>query len=126
MSQLYKNSAEFLRDEIAEDQLVPAFNNTTAELVKFWKFGIKGDTTRKMTKAGKKKLKEDNPWLPNDYTRNLASSAKARTDDLVRRAKDQSLPALIPTQGPSVEWYESLAHLSWSEAKERFLKQSGR
>lgn len=126
MSQLFKNSAEFLRGEISEDQLVPAFKNTTAELVNFWKFGIKGDTTRKMSKAEKKKLKEDNPWLPNDYTRNLASSAKSRTDDLIRRAKDQKIPALIPTEGPAVEWYESLAHLSWSEARERFLKQIGR
>jgi hypothetical protein len=126
MSRLYINSAQFLRGEISEDQLVPAFKNTTAGLVNFWKFGIKGDTTRKMTKAGKKKLKEDNPWLPSDYTRNLASSAKARTDDLVRRAKDQKVPALIPTEGPAVEWYESLAHLSWTEARERFLKQVGR
>ena len=126
MSQLYKNSADFLRDEVTEGQLVPAFTNTTDELVNFWKFGIKGDSTRKLTKAGKKKLKEDNPWLPNDYTRNLASSAKARTDDLVRKAKDQQVLALIPTEGQSVEWYESLAHLSWSEAKERFLKQVGR
>lgn len=126
MSQLYKNSAEFLRDEISEDQLLPAFSNTTAELVKFWKFGIKGDTTRKMTKAEKKKLKEDYPSLKTDYTHNLASSAKARTDDLVRRAKDQHAPALIPTHGPAVEWYESLAHLSWSEAKVQFLKQIAR
>lgn len=142
MSQLYKNSAEFLRGEISEDHLVPAFKNTTAELVRFWKFGIKGDTTRKMTKADKKKLKEDNPWLlerdntsnrvsaakvhQNDYTRYLTSSAKARTDDSVRKAKDKQLPARVPTEGPAVEWYESLAHLSWSEAKERFGKQVGR
>ena len=74
----------------------------------------------------KKTLKENNPWLPTDYTRNLASSAKARTDDLVRRAKDQQIPALIPTEGPAVDWYESLAHLTWSEAKEKFLKQIAR
>lgn len=126
MSPLYKNSADFLRGEIFENQLEPAFRNTTAELVKFWKFGIKGDTTRKLTKADKRKLKEDNPGLPGDYTRNLASSAKARTDDLFRKAKDQQVPARIPTEGPAVEWYESLAHLSWSEAKERFGKQVGR
>lgn len=126
MSSLYKNSANFLRGEISEDELIPAFNNSTEELVNFWKFGIRGDTTTKMSKADKKKLKEDNPWIKGDYTRNLTSSAKARTDDLVRRAKNEQAPALIPTQGASVDWYESLAHLSWSEAKERFLSQVGR
>lgn len=126
MSQLYKNSAEFLRGEISEAELEPAFSNTTADLVNFWKFGIRGDTTRKMTKSYKKSLKENNPWLPTDYTRNLASSAKARTDDLVRKARDQHVAALIPTQGPAVEWYESLARMSWDEAKERFLKQIAR
>jgi hypothetical protein len=126
MSMLYKNSKEFLLDEISADQLIPAFKSTTAELVEFWKFGIRGDTTRKMTKADKRKLKEDNSWLEGDYTRNLASSAKARTDDLVRRAKDQNAPAQIPTQGPTVEWYESLAQMNWDEAKERFLKQVAR
>jgi len=128
MSLLYKNSAEFLRDEISESELEPAFQNTTEELVHFWRFGIRGDTTRKMTKADKRKLKEDNTWIVGgyDYTRNLASSAKARTDDLLRRAKDQQVPALIPTQGPAVEWYESLAQMTWDEAKERFLKQIAR
>lgn len=126
MSLLYKNSAAFLRGEITEAELEPAFLNTTDELVKFWKFGIRGDTTSKMTKAYKKSLKENNPWLPDDYTRNLASSAKARTDDLVRRAKDQQVPAQIPTQGPAVEWYESLARMNFDEAKERFLKQIAR
>ena len=126
MSLLYKNSAEFLRGEVSESELVPAFLNTTNELVNFWKFGIRGDTTQKMSKGYKKALKENNPWLPTDYTRNLASSAKARTDDLVRRAKEQQTLAMIPTQGPAVEWYESLAHMSWSEAKERFLNQIAR
>ena len=126
MSLLYKNSAEFLRGEISESELEPAFKDTSEELVKFWKFGIRGDTTQKMSKAYKKTLKENNPWLPNDYTRNLASSAKARTDDLVRRAKNQQIPSLIPTEGPAVDWYESLAHLTWSEAKEKFLKQIAR
>jgi hypothetical protein len=126
MSQLYKNSADFLRGEVTEDKLIPAFFRTTDELVKFWRFGIKGDTIRKMTNAEKKKFKADNPWLPTDYTRNLASSAKARTDDRVRRAKEKQESALIPTQGPAVEWYESLAHLSWAEAKARYLKEIGR
>ena len=44
LSRLYKNTDEFLRGEITEDKLKPAFNNSIDFLTELWKFGYHGDT----------------------------------------------------------------------------------
>lgn len=44
LSRLYKNTDEFLRNEIKEEDLVPAFNNSIEFLTELWKFGYFGDT----------------------------------------------------------------------------------
>ena len=126
MSLLYKNSAQFLKGEISKDELVPAFDNSTKALVRFWKFGLRGDTTVKLTKTQKKELRESHPTLPQDFSRNLQASAKARVDDSVFWAKEKGANATIPTMGSAVEWYEDLATLTWAEAKAKYLDQVGR
>lgn len=44
ISRLYKNTDEFLRGEIKENELVPAFNNSVKFLSELWKYGYDGDT----------------------------------------------------------------------------------
>ena len=44
LSKLYKNGDEFLRGEITQDKLIPAFNNSISFLTELWKYGFEGDT----------------------------------------------------------------------------------
>lgn len=126
MSFLYKNSIQFLKNEIENNELIPAFDNTTKALVHFWKYGLRGDTTVSLSKAQKKQLREKYPSLPQDPSRNFNASAKARIDLVVHRAEENEQKYRIPTDGRSVEWYEDLATLTWDEAKAKYLDQVGR
>jgi hypothetical protein len=126
MSFLYKNSNLFLKNEISRDELLPAFDNSTKALVRFWKYGLRGDTTVSLSKAQKKLLREKYPTLPQDPSRNFNASAKARIDLVVHRAEESEQEYRIPTEGRSVEWYEDLATLTWDEAKAKYLDQVGR
>jgi hypothetical protein len=55
---LFKNSTEYLRDEISVEELVPAFDNSIATLTEFWMFGQMGDTTSLVTKQYQDRLKQ--------------------------------------------------------------------
>ena len=125
MSKLYKNSDAFLRGEVSADELVPAFHNSVESLTYFWRFGIRGDTTKPLTKQQKKQLRADFPSMPQDITLNLGASARSRIDSLEETAIKRQSERVIEI-GESTEWYEALAKLSWDEAKARFLSQVGR
>ena len=126
MSLLYKNSDLFLRGEIQGDQLEPAFDNSVAALTKFWKFGVKGDTTRKLTNAEKKAMREKYAPLPQDITLNLVASARARIDNLSEEAGKSGKKLAIETDSAKSDWYQDLGALSWDEARKKYLSQVGR
>ena len=44
---LYKNSKEYLKNLITEEQLISSFDNSVESLVKYWKFGDLTDSERK-------------------------------------------------------------------------------
>lgn len=133
MSRLYKNTDEFLKAEIGSEALVPAFDNSVDALTRFWKFGVKGDSSKKkLSKAENKQVRIDYAPLPQDITLNLMASAKSRIDAVHKKMRDHKESENVEeaTQvielGTNAEWYEDLAKLSWSKAKKRYLSQVGR
>jgi hypothetical protein len=115
-SRLYTNTDAFLRSEINEDQLVPAFDNSVEALTEFWKFGTMGDT-RMLDADAKAKLKNDPKKIAN----------KIRMKGMVKGQVDARDPARhIPTQGNQVDWYQDLGSMSWQEAKEKYSSEVGR
>jgi hypothetical protein len=115
-SRLYTNTDAFLRSEINEDQLVPAFDNSVDALTAFWKFGSMGDT-RILDADVKAKLKNDPKKIAN----------KVRMKGMVKGQVDARNPAQhIPTQGNQVDWYQDLGAMSWQEARAKYLPEVGR
>ncbi len=115
-SRLYTNTDAFLRSEINEDQLVPAFDNSVEALTEFWKFGTMGDT-RVLDPDARAKLKNDPKKISN----------KIRMKGMVKGQVDARDPARhIPTQGNQVDWYQDLGSMSWQEARAKYIDQVGR
>jgi hypothetical protein len=115
-SRLFTNTDPFLRGEINEDQLIPAFDNSVQALTDFWKFGSMGDT-RVLDAESKIKLKNDARKIAN----------KVRMKGMVKGQLDARDPkGHIPTQGARVDWYQDLGALSWQEAREKYLSEVGR
>lgn len=98
-SRLYKNTDEFLRGEIKEDELIPAFDNSIEALTNFWRYGRRGDTSSKKSEGAK-------------------GMTKHRLDKMFREKaiRTQSKP----------EWYRSIAFKTWDETKKLFASQVGR
>ncbi len=115
-SRLYTNTDEFLRGEINEDQLIPAFDNSVEALTDFWKFGSMGDT-RVLDADAKAKLKNDPKKISN----------KIRMKGMVKGQLDSRDPFRhIPTQGNHVDWYQDLGTMNWQQAREKYLSEVGR
>ena len=115
-SRLYKNTDEFLRGEITESELIPAFDNSIESLTNFWKFGSMGDT-KSLDQETKDKLKGDKKKITN----------KVRMKGMVKGQIDSRNPLnLIPTQGSRVDWYQDLGEMDWTEVKTKYLDQVGR
>lgn len=115
-SRLYTNTDAFLRKEINEDQLVPAFDNSVQALTEFWKFGSMGDT-RSLDADARAKLKNDPKKIAN----------KVRMKGMVKGQVDARDPSRhIPTQGNQVDWYQDLGTMSWQEVREKYIDQVGR
>ena len=115
-SRLYKNTDEFLRGEIPESDLIPAFKNSIEELTNFWNFGSLGDT-KVLDQETKDKLKGDKRKITN----------KVRMKGMVKGQIDSRNPQnLIPTQGSRVDWYQDLGEMSWTEVREKYLSEVGR
>ena len=93
-SRLYKNTDEFLRGEIAENQLKPAFDNSIEALTEFWRFGRVGDTTTSPLE------------LTNEFGKDLNRGAKGRLDKQVNKNDefwiDESIKDLLSTQNNNV------------------------
>ena len=106
-SRLYKNSDEFLRGEIAEHQLIPAFDNSIEALTEFWRFGRAGDTSTSPQELTKK--------LGKDLNR----GAKGRLDKQVREQSEFWIDE-------SIEWYGDLQGLSWEQVRKKYLSRIGR
>lgn len=115
-ARLYKNTDEFLRGEIGEDKLISAFDNSIESLTNFWKYGSMGDT-KILDKESKDKLKGDKRKISN----------KIRMKGMVKGQVDSRNPQnLIPIQGPRVEWYATIADLTWQETRNLYLAEVGR
>jgi Domain of unknown function (DUF4338) len=115
-SRLYTNTDAFLRGEITEAQLIPAFDNSVQALTEFWKFGSMGDT-KVLDTDSKSKLKNDPKKISN----------KVRMKGMVKGQVDARDPTRqIPLQGNQVDWYQDLGTMSWQQAKEKYGLEVGR
>lgn len=112
---LYRNGDAFLRDEIEESSLIPAFDNSIEALTEFWRFGSFGDTTKiqsieSLTENNKKR---------EIKRKEMKGQVKGRVD--ARFANRQ-----IPTDGTQVDWYADLANLTWDETRTKYLSSIAR
>jgi hypothetical protein len=98
-ARLYKNTDAYLRGEIKEDQLEPAFDNSIEALTDFWRYGRRGDTSSKASEGQK-------------------GMVKHRLDKLLEDKK--IAPHLKP------QWYRSVAFKTWGETEKLWLSQVGR
>lgn len=115
-SRLYTNTDAFLRGEIDEDQLNPAFDNSIDALTEFWKFGSMGDT-KVLDGDAKAKLKNDPKKIAN----------KVRMKGMVKGKIDSRDPShRVPTQGSQVDWYQDLGTMSWQQARAKYVLEVGR
>ena len=115
-SRLYLNTDNYLRDEIDESALVPAFDNSIEALTDFWRYGSMGDTTIPESSL-KDKFKNKPDKLKKKVE--MKGQVKGRVD---ARNPDYR----IPTEGKQVDWYEELATMSWEQVREKFGNQVGR
>jgi hypothetical protein len=107
---LYKNGDAFLRDEIEESSLIPAFDNSIEALTKFWRFGSFGDTT----KIESAKTMTENNKKREVKRREMKGQVKGRVDA-------KFMTRQIPTADPQVDWYSDLAELTWDETRTKYL-----
>jgi len=115
-SRLYRNTNEFLRGEITEDQLIPAFDNSVEALTEFWKFGTMGDT-KDLDQEAKDKLKNDPKKIAN----------KVRMKGMVKGQIDsRGHQSLIQTEGSRVDWYLDLGTNDWQTVRAKYIDQVGR
>ncbi len=105
---LFKNSTEYLRDEISVEELVPAFDNSIAALTEFWRYGSMGDTTQPTDEMIKKEKK---PERIRKKIR-MKGQTKGRID---------SVTASIPTE---IDWYSNLPQMSWDEIQTKYPEKS--
>jgi hypothetical protein len=105
---LFKNSTEYLRDEIPVEQLVPAFDNSIEALTEFWRYGSMGDTTQQTDEIIKKEKK---PERIRKKIR-MKGQTKGRID---------SVTASIPTE---IDWYSNLPQMSWDEIQTKYPEKS--
>jgi hypothetical protein len=120
-SRLYKNTDEFLRDEIEESELISAFDNSIEALTEFWRFGSMGDTTKPTQEIiDKTQLKK----IPKKIE--MKGQVKGRIDSKRKQAAERGDKFEVPTEGRTVDWYEELASMSWDEVKMKFGKEVGR
>lgn len=120
-SRLYKNTDAYLRDEIEESLLEPAFDNSIEALTEFWRYGSMGDTT----KPSQEMLDKVKPKRLAQKIE-MKGQVKGRIDAKIKRAKDGNYRFYVPTEGRAVDWYEELATMTWDQVKEKFGKQVGR
>ena len=98
-ARLYKNTDAFLRGEITEDKLEPAFDNSIEELTKFWAYGRRGDTGSKKSEG-------------------LKGMTKHRLDRLMR---EKTLKAQYKPN-----WYRSVAFKTYAETAALWGDEVGR
>jgi len=145
ISRLYKNTDQYLRGEITDKDLIPAFNNSIEFLTEFWKFGYDGDTKSYVHPEIKALFKKE-------YRLEKTSSAKRRLQSQINRFTDEQtkkINALLQKKWSSdsidklvvefhkldvthrlpidYDWYVPMAKLTWAQVKERYayLLKSG-
>jgi len=138
ISRLYKNTDQYLRGEITDKDLVPAFNNSIEFLTEFWKFGYDGDTKSYVHPEIKALFK-------TEYRLEKTSSAKRRLQSQINRFTDkqkdkinallqeewswESIDKLVEEMHKldvghrlpiDYDWYVPMANLTWAQVKERY------
>jgi hypothetical protein len=106
---LYKNSKEFLRDEIEQGELIPAFDNSVDALTEFWKYGLMGDTTKPTEEIRSKEKK------PERIKRKVQMKGMVK-GNIDARSPDRP----IPIQGRGIDWYLPLHSMSWDEIQMQY------
>ena len=112
---LFQNGDAFLRDEINESELIPAFDNSIETLTHFWRFGSFGDTT---------KIESSKPLTENNKKREI--KRREMKGQVKGRVDAKFTNRQIPTQGSQVDWYADLANLTWDETRSKYLSPTVR
>ena len=118
---LYKNSKEYLRDEIDESQLEPAFDNSIEGLTNFWRFGSMGDTTEP---------NEEMKRLINNIPKEDIQKFEKKREQIKTkiRMKGQTKGNIdfnykdkpIPLKGGRIDWYLNLHSMTWDEIQKKY------
>jgi thiamine biosynthesis lipoprotein ApbE len=89
-------------EQIPDDKLTHAFDNSIKSLTEHWKFGWAGDT------------KKTSPELLKKYGKDIRRMVKGRVDtsDMFKEP--------IQLSGKGIDWYEDLSTLSWKEIKKKY------
>lgn len=89
-------------EQIPDDKLTHAFDNSIKSLTEHWKFGWAGDT------------KKTSPELLKKYGKDIRRMVKGRVDtsDMFREP--------IQLSGKGIDWYEDLSDLSWKEIQKKY------
>ena len=89
-------------EQVPDDKLTPAFDNSIKSLTEHWKFGWAGDT------------KKVSPDLLKKYGKDVRRMVKGRVDtsDIFKEP--------IQLSGKGIDWYEDLSKLSWEEIKKKY------
>lgn len=105
---LYTNAKEYLRGEITEEQLIPAFDNSIEALTEFWQFGSMGDTTKPTEEMLRKEKKPDRV--------RKKVQMKGQTKGYIDKSSRS-----IATE---IEWYADLTKMTWDEIQMRYPEKS--
>ena len=102
-NKLQTKTKEILKlEQVPDDKLTPAFDNSIKSLTEHWKFGWAGDT------------KKVSPDLLKKYGKDVRRMVKGRVDtsDIFKEP--------IQLSGKGIDWYEDLSKLSWEEIKKKY------
>jgi len=145
ISRLYKNTDEYLRKEITDKDLVPAFDNSIEFLTEFWKFGYDGDTKSyvhpeikalfkkeyrlEKTSSAKRRLQSQINRFTDEQTNKINELlakewSSDSIDELVKKFHQLDVTHRLPID---YDWYVPMAKLTWAQVKERYayLLKSG-
>ena len=145
ISRLYKNTDQYLRKEITDKDLIPAFDNSIEFLTEFWKFGYDGDTKSyvhpeikalfkkeyrlEKTSSAKRRLQSQINRFTDEQTNKINELLSKEwssdsIDELVKKFHQLDVTHRLPID---YDWYVPMAKLTWVQVKERYayLLKSG-
>ena len=110
---LFQNSKQYLKNEITEEQLVSAFDNSVESLTNYWKHGD-------LTKEEQKQLESKYAHKPERLKNIIRFKSGARGH--VNQLKEKQTSLFEPTD----IWYGKVYKKSWHYMKKHYMKEVGR